>query len=383
MANNYRSNGLCAYKTVSRLIRYIIIEVGTNKLSKIEIMDNSILPEDTVVANKSNSIGTVHYRSKNLAIAFMVLYILLALLVIVGNTFVVVAFKSVRGSSAINSFFVSLAVSDLMVGSVSIPLWIYILSCPYFASCLEANERVVNFYRSFDVFSALASISNLVAIAVERHFAICWPIQHRTGTFTRFYLMIIAVWGYSLIIAVFYSIRFSPSWNVYRGTLSFAAGFVIPMMVIIFTYSRIYIRVRSMNIHWKNTSQRSSLQIRVQQEKRMATTVVIVTVLFLLAWLPFFVVSLMYSFDKSSLPEKSGFTSLLDFIKWMHYSNSVVNPVIYTYRSQEIRKMLVKMLLQLTGRQRQDPKDETGKQGCLRNCCFYEGSTTRQGTVLL
>ena len=62
----------------------------------------------------------------------MALYVLQVLLVIVGNTLVVTAFKKVRTRPAINIFFVSLAVSDLMVGAVSIPLWIYLLSCPYF-----------------------------------------------------------------------------------------------------------------------------------------------------------------------------------------------------------------------------------------------------------
>ena len=323
---------------------------------RIKIMENNWFPEGTNAANKSNSNVIDLYRSKNLVITFMALYILLALLVIVGNTFVVSAFKKVRTRRAINIFFVSLAVSDLMVGAVSIPLWIYLLSCPYFATCVKPNEHVVSFYRSFDVFSALASISNLVAIAIERQFAICWPVQHRTSSFARFYVMIIATWSYALTVTVLYSIRFSPTWEMYRGALVFAAGFVIPIAVIIFTYSCIYVRVRGMNEHWKKSSAKSSLRNSVQREKRTATTVVIVTVLFLLAWLPFFVVSLMFSFDRASLPAGKGFTALLDFIKWMHYSNSGVNPLVYTYRSEEIRKMLTKMLLRSTGRQRQNPR---------------------------
>ncbi|XP_068682386.1 trace amine-associated receptor 1-like [Montipora foliosa] len=315
------------------------------------------MDQSTVVANESDSQGIGVHRSKNLVIAFMALYILLALLVIVGNTFVIVAFKRVRTRRAINIFFVSLAVSDLMVGAVSIPLWIYIFSFPYFTSSVsvEPNQKVVDFHRSFDVFSALASISNLVAIAIERQYAICWPIKHKASSFTRFYSMILAVWSYSLIITVFYSLPLSPSWEQeYRSVLSFTAGFVIPVIVIIAAYSSIYIRVRSMSNFWKSTSARSSLRINVQQEKRTAMTVVIVAVLFLLAWLPFFVVTMLYSFYRASLPDEgSGFTSLLDFVKWMHYSNSIVNPLIYTYRSQQIRKMLGIMLLRLTGRQRQ------------------------------
>ena len=188
-------------------------------------------------------------RSKNLVVSFMALYILLALLVIVGNSLVVSAFKKVRTRRAINIFFVSLAVSDLMVGAVSIPLWVYLLSCPYFATCVKPNEDVVSFYRSFDAFSALASISNLEAIAIERQFALCWPAQHRTSSFARFYVMIIAIWSYALFVTVFYSIKFSPTWEMYCGALAFAAGFVIPVTVIILTYSCVYVGVRGMNEH--------------------------------------------------------------------------------------------------------------------------------------
>ena len=34
---------------------------------------------------------------------------------------------------------------------------------------------------------------------------------------------------------------------------------------------------------------------------------------------------------------------LMDFIKWMHYSNSAVNPLVYAYRSEEMRRILVKL----------------------------------------
>ena len=308
------------------------------------------------VANKTDSNMNDLYRSKNLVFALMALYILLALLVIAGNTFVVVAFRKSRLRPAINMFFVSLAVSDLLVGAVSIPLWIYNLSCPYFKSCLKANARVTNFYQGFDIFSALASISNLVAISVERYFAICWPMQHRISSFERYLLMILATWSYSLTVTVVYSVEFSSRWKNYRGSLVFTAGFAVPIIIISLMYSSIYRNVKSMNAHWKQTNARSALRNSVQREKRTAKTMGIVTVLFVVAWLPFFVVSLLWSFDRPSLPSYGGgFTQLMDFIKWMHYSNSAVNPFVYAYRNEEIRRMLAKLVIRVTAREEEIP----------------------------
>lgn len=290
-------------------------------------------------------------RTKSEVFVFMALYVLLSLLVIAGNTLVVVAFKKVRLRAAINLFFVSLAVSDLMVGAVSIPLWIYNLSSPYFNSCSDPNVSVTVFYRAFDVFSAMASISNLVAISVERYLAICWPVQHRLSSFTRYYLMIFATWSYSVIITAVYSVNFNPTWKSYRGSLVFVAGFAVPLVVITVMYSSIHRNVVNMNAHWKRANAKTSaLRKNVQREKRTATTVVIVTVLFIVAWLPFFVVSMLWTFHRSSLLVGGGFIRLMDFIKWVHYSNSAVNPIVYTYRSEEIRRMLFKLPVRVTGR---------------------------------
>ena len=313
-------------------------------------MDNGTsLDENSTNATLETQEGL--FRTKSEVFVFMALYILLSLMVIAGNTLVVVAFRKVRLRAAINLFFVSLAVSDLMVGAVSIPLWIFNLSCPYFNSCIEPNVSVSVFYRAFDVFSAMASIWNLVAISVERYLAICWPVQHRLSSFKRYYLMIFATWSYSIMITAVYSVDFNPTYKRYRGSLVFVAGFAVPFLIIIAMYSSIHRSVVSMNAHWKRANAKTSvLRKSVQREKKTATTVFIVTALFIAAWLPFFVVSMLWTFHRSSLLVGGGFIRLMDFIKWMHYSNSAVNPIVYAYRSEEIRKMLFKLPVSIAGR---------------------------------
>ena len=306
--------------------------------------------------NTSDTSSAQFNRSRNLVIAFLVLYVFLALVIIAGNTIVIVAFKKIRSRATINMFFVSLAISDLLVGVVSIPLWMYSLSCPQLASCKGYNTFVMDFYKGFDIFSALASISNLVAISVERHLAICWPVQHRVSSFTRYYVMILATWGYSLIITFLFSADLSRTWKNYRSSLVFAAGFVAPLIIIIAMYSTVYRSVKSMNAHWQRTNAKGPgpLQRSMQRERRTAMTVGIVTVLFVVAWLPFFVVSLLWPFHRPSLPTGGDFVHLMDFIKWMHYSNSAVNPVVYAYRSEEIRRRLVVLVARATGRKREE-----------------------------
>ncbi|XP_022808293.1 dopamine receptor 3-like [Stylophora pistillata] len=303
-------------------------------------MENTTRLDEKVSSNTS-------FRPMNEVFIFMSLYVLLSLLTITGNTFVIVAFKKIRIRAAINMFFVSLAVSDLMVGAVSIPLWIYHLSCPSFKRCGLPSAHVGIFYRAFDVFSAIASTSNLIAISIERYFAICWPVQHRASSYKRYYKMLFITWIYSVLVTSIYSVDFSPTWEQYRGLLVFVAGFALPLIVLIGMYSSIYVGVKNMNAHWRRAKAMTSiLAKRVQQERRTAPTMVIVTALFLACWLPFFVVSLLWIFQSSSLlggGRGKGFMRLMDFIKWMHYSNSAVNPLVYAYRSDEMRRILIKL----------------------------------------
>ena len=78
-------------------------------------------------------------------------------------------------------FFVAgLAVADVLVGLISIPMWMYML----FLSSKESNNSLENIqlnsiYDALHVFAALNSIFHLTAISVERFFAAVYPRRHR------------------------------------------------------------------------------------------------------------------------------------------------------------------------------------------------------------
>ena len=83
--------------------------------------------------------------------------ILLAVAILFGNALVVASYKiNRRLRTRTNAFLVSLAVSDFLVGSISMPMWIY--------NIIIVDNGSVPFkavYKTFDVFSALASIYHL------------------------------------------------------------------------------------------------------------------------------------------------------------------------------------------------------------------------------
>ena len=103
-----------------------------------------------------------------------VFFCLLSLMIVFGNSLVIGAFRvNRRLRTKTNLLLISLAFADLLIGTISVPLWVYI-------SVKQISRRPVNnFYLIFDVICGLSSILNLTAISLERCYALLHPIKHR------------------------------------------------------------------------------------------------------------------------------------------------------------------------------------------------------------
>ena len=296
--------------------------------------------------SSSASVGSFPRHSAQETLVFVSIYSLLSLLVILGNSLIIIAFtRNSKLRTSTNLFFVSLAVSDLVVGAVSIPCWMYILLYDLNHPTPSAfNLQFRKVYTFLDICSALTSIAHLTMISIERNIAISKPLRHRVMPRWYYYCAIAATWMYGLVIAGIFVTDFKVAmWLKYRGLLSTMAGFFVPLLVIICMYANIYKSVKLFNIRRRSYSI-SSLQNKVHHERTTAKTVVIVTSLFVASWLPFCTLSVLAIFWPHYLPRGMSLMHLLDFVKFLHYSNSAINPVVYTYRILEVRTALMRIV---------------------------------------
>lgn len=264
---------------------------------------------------------------------FVTFSIALAAFIIMGNALVIGAYKTnLHLRTGTNSFLVSLALSDFLVGSVSMPIWIYLTVID---RSLEERKGLQDFFKCFDIFSAMASIFHLVAICVERFIAISQPFAHIS---TRFYqAMITAAWIFATLVSLVYNIEYV---KTSYAIVVFVAGFLLPAVVMTFMYGRIFRIARALikRTPGSQTLENARKQ-RISEERKVVITVALVSALFLLAWLPFFLLSITWEFyNYKSLPK------LVIFVKWMHYSNSAVNPMVYAFRDREMRKTFRKLM---------------------------------------
>ena len=99
----------------------------------------------------------------------------LAFLIIVGNSLVITTYR--RNAflfTRTNIFIVSLVVSDLLVGAVSVPIWTYLT----FVNFQNIPIHLLENYLFFDIFSTLASIFNFTAISIDRCYVISRPFTY-------------------------------------------------------------------------------------------------------------------------------------------------------------------------------------------------------------
>jgi len=103
-----------------------------------------------------------------------VFFCVLAAMIVFGNSLVIGAFRvNRRLRTTTNLLLMSLAVADMLIGTISLPLWVYI------SITFTFKGPVYDFYLIFDVICGVSSILNLTAISLERCYALLAPIKHR------------------------------------------------------------------------------------------------------------------------------------------------------------------------------------------------------------
>ena len=271
---------------------------------------------------------------------------LLATVIVVGNLLTIWTFLKQRLRKRAYFLLISLAVADLLVGLLTVPLYITInsISCfsqPFFSVC-----RVSKFT---DIFTGIASIETLAAISLERMYAIGWPFRHRTLN-VRVYMFAITIpW---ILAAIFTSIAILNYLSIitfknYAYTRTLFLG--TPLLLMCIAYYAV----------WKKQKTMMGNRNHALREKRLAKTLFIITAASLLTWLPFQILLLLAYFGVIGNLDYVN-PPVLMIIKFLQFSNSLVNVTIYPFRISEFKNTLLQMLRCCVGVCPRDRRIEVG-----------------------
>ena len=281
--------------------------------------------------NSSGVSMSVHQQSFNkmdLAelVSWSTVYGLVAILAIFGNSLVIAAFVCFKKLRTRTTFFVvGLAAADILVSFLSIPFWIASMVSIWLESVSWMSNSLL--YRAFialDVFSGIASILHLLLISLERLYAIGWPVRHRVSSRRSYLLSASVAWCITLGATA----MFVPEKNLthFPRFLVLQLCFFIPLTLICITYIMMWIIVKC---HTHDTNSWNH-----HKETKLILTIFFLIILFVAAWAPFMAINIItFLCVKCFIPN-----NVVYFSKLLHYSNSAVNPLVYSYRLPGFKK---------------------------------------------
>ena len=246
----------------------------------------------------------------------------LSFLIIVGNALSISILFKRRLRKRPYFLLISLAFADLLVGLIPVPLWIIIQYSRYGILTLV--------YKCVDIFAGLSSVFTLAAISLERLHAIARPLRHRQLTLRSYAIAIATPWIFSLIVSLSYLL----------SVFSVITYLQFTSVIIIILSTPLLITCISYCIIWRKQSSRIPNEAQARKNVHLNKTLLLITAIFVLSWLPFHVLNIVVHFCASC----EIFLVKAYVMKFLHYSNSFMNFLVYCFRMPDYRKALLKML---------------------------------------
>lgn len=268
--------------------------------------------------------------------------VVLILGTIFGNVLVIVAFSFfARMRTVTNYFVVSLACTDLGVALFSMPLWIaYLLTGPMWV----LGDNLSRAWTMMDILTGTASITNLMAISFDRSICINNPLRYSDWmTCRKVTVIITCVWIYSICVTVASFLLYTK--RIFNF-ITFITCFCVPLLVIITAYSIIFkVALRQIRqISAMSPAQYTGRHNRFLKEVKAVKTLAVVVGAFVICWLPFIALNMVYSLCDPSQYCPVVNPEVILVTKWMHYGNSLLNPVIYTAMNRDFRRAFMALL---------------------------------------
>ncbi|XP_073259024.1 beta-2 adrenergic receptor-like [Porites lutea] len=289
-------------------------------------------------------------RSQAKAALVLGLYVLILLLLFLGNSLTLLVMLLNRRMRTIpNMFVASLAVSDVLLGLCSfVPFGIPVLVTSHWLF----NDTACQFQGYITIALVVASIHTLVLMAVNRYYRIVKPAKYqRYFTKKKTLIMILVSWFSSFcaplphvlsgIKIVFHPAKFFCYFVIEkRAFLHYGSPLYIgvPTCVIIYCYSRIFSTVRN---HNRNFHPPNNLISSVNVEDvKVARTIFLVVVFFNLCWIPILTVNVLDDvFQKWIFP-----TEVYILNSFLGTLSSAVNPLLYGVMNKSFRTNYLKLL---------------------------------------
>jgi len=115
-------------------------------------------------------------------------------------------------------------------------------------------------------------------------------------------------------------------------------NYAVPVIIILFAYVNIFRAARHQAKQIDMTINGKSRRFSLSAELKAAKTLGVVIGAFIVCWSPFFALNLNYYICRCPPPPL-----IVSVAKWMHYGNSMLNPLIYGLMNKDFRYAFKKL----------------------------------------
>ncbi|KAK3096150.1 hypothetical protein FSP39_023786 [Pinctada imbricata] len=312
------------------------------------------MPNDTLIdLLESTSNKTRSYDKLERQIVLPLSFGLLVILSLFSNTLVChVIFKKKKMMTVTNIFIANMAFSDILLVLINVPLniarhimdeWIF---GPFLCHLLNFSLMI----------SVYVSTFTLTAIALDRQRVLLYPLHPRITKRTAFMILIL-IWSFSAVFSLPYAlftrvdqVHFlhtsvkrcrtngfpQPNfiWEQSMTVATFLVQYVLPLVTITVTYSRIVHRL------WVRTHlgvvTETQLVLQIQNKRKSIKLLVAVVVVFAVCWMPLN----LYHLLTDLYPDPTVFpydTNAFFVCQWIAISSACINPILYCYINPSFR----------------------------------------------
>ncbi|GAA6093339.1 adenosine receptor A1-like [Tachysurus ichikawai] len=287
--------------------------------------------------------------------------VVIALASVLGNVMVVLAVKINRSLRDTTFYFVvSLALADIAVGALVIPLAITISTGleTHFYTCLMVACIMLVLTQS--------SILALLAIAIDRYLRVKIPLSYkRVVTPKRAGAAVIACWLVALIVGLtpvfgWNNLKNLPTNNSeepnpvitcefeevismeYMVYFNFFSWVLPPLVLMLVIYVEIFYMIhKQLNKKLNKAASQADPSRYYGKELKLAKSLALVLFLFAISWLPLHILNCITLFCPSNKTKILIYVAIL-----LSHGNSAVNPVIYAFRIKKFRTAFIKIWAQ-------------------------------------
>uniref|UniRef100_A0A8C0QV41 Somatostatin receptor 3 n=1 Tax=Canis lupus dingo TaxID=286419 RepID=A0A8C0QV41_CANLU len=322
---------------------------------------SSAWPLDATVGNVSAAPSVAGLAISGVLIPLV--YLVVCVVGLLGNSLVIyVVLRHTASPSVTNVYILNLALADEL----------FMLGLPFLAaqnalSYWPFGSLMCRLVMAVDGINQFTSIFCLTVMSVDRYLAVVHPTRSarwRTAPVAR--TVSVAVWVASAVVVlpvvVFSGVPHGMStchmqwpepaaaWRAGFIIYTAALGFFGPLLVICLCYLLIVVKVRSAG----RRVRAPSCQRRRHSERKVTRMVVAVVALFVLCWMPFYVLNIVNVV--CPLPEEPAFFGLYFLVVALPYANSCANPILYGFLSYRFKQGFRRVLLRPSRRVRsQEP----------------------------